>query len=664
MQPAGRELPISMTLPKFLLGLGLCASLATLPTLAQQAPPSITDSKARALYEKAQSLYYKERQPQQALLMWQQLTDKFPDYGEPYLRKASLQLTNGDHAGAFASYKLGLSKLPVEPSHAAEYLVLGKLAIEVGDYATVRQAYTNYLATNPANKVKVVFAQRQLQNCDFAAEAMAHPTGPAPEVLPAPLNQFRDQYFPVLTADNKSLIFTVQRSPEKVGQENEDVFISTVAADGTFGAPQSISPVINSRENEGTATISGDGNTLVFTSCGRAGGVGSCDLYISHRRGSQWTAPRNLGLLVNSKAWDSQPSLSADGRTLYFSSQRGGGLGGYDIYVSTLGADGTWGQARNLGAPINTAGDDLAPFIHASGTTLYYATDGLVGLGSSDIFRSELDAKGQWSAPRNLGYPFNTFANEASLYISSDNRRAYYTRSEPPQPGAPAGALPAIRLYGTEVPTSVRARETSTYTQGRVFDAVTKQPLNAMVQLFDLNTNALTQQVYSDAENGQYTAVLNEGRAYAMYASAPGYLLKSLSFDYSVPQKFNPLTLDIYLDPAKSGRSAVLNNLFFDSNQATIKPRSRTELDRLVEFLRQDPSLRVEVAGHTDNVGTPAANLSLSQRRAQAVLTYLSAHGVPTTRLRAKGYGETKPLAANDSEAHRAQNRRIELRIL
>ena len=332
--------------------------------------------------------------------------------------------------------------------------------------------------------------------------------------------------------------------------------------------------------------------------------------------------------------------------------------------MSTLGPDGTWTQARNLGAPINTPGDDLAPFIHASGTTLYYATNGLVGLGSSDIFRAELDDKGQWGAPRNLGYPFNTFANEASLYISSDNKRAYYTRSEPPMPGDRAGALPPIRIYGTEVPASVRARETSTYAQGRVFDAVTKQPLNAMVQLFDLGTNALTQQVYSDAENGQYTAVLNEGRAYAMYATAPGYLLKSLNFDYSSQQKFDPLTLDIYLDPAKSGRSAVLNNLFFDSNQAALKPRSRTELDRLVEFLRQNPTLRVEVAGHTDNVGTPAANLSLSQRRAQAVLGYLSAHGVPAARLRAHGYGETKPVAANDSEGHRAQNRRIELRIL
>ena len=651
-------------LPKLLLPTALLITLAGAPALAQQAPASITDGKARGLYEKAQGLFYRDRQPQQALLVWQQLTDKFPDYGEPFLRKASLLTILGDHPGALQAYQLGLAKLPVEPARANDYLFLGKLAAEVGDYATVRQAYTNYLSLSPNNPKQVAAAKLQLQNCDFAAEAMAHPNGPPPERLPAPLNQLRDQYFPVLTADNKSLIFTVQRSPEKFGQENEDVFSSSVLPDGTFGAPQSISANINSRENEGTATISGDGNTLVFTSCGRPGGVGNCDLYIARRRGQQWTAPRNLGPLVNSKAWDSQPSLSADGRTLYFSSQRGGGLGGYDIYVTTIGPDGTWTAPRNLGAPVNTPGDDLAPFIHASGTTLYYSTNGLVGLGSSDIFRVELDDKGQWGTPRNLGYPLNTFANEASLFISSDNKRAYYTRAESSRPGDSPRMAPPILLYGSDVPASARARETSTYAQGRVFDAATKKPISATVQLFDLGTNALTQQVYSDAETGQYTAVLNEGRAYAMYAAAPGYLLKSLNFDYSAPRSFDPLTLDIYLDPAKSGRSAVLNNLFFDSNQAVLKPRSRTELDRLVEFLRQDANLRVEVAGHTDNVGAPAANMALSQRRAQAVLAYLSAHGVPAARLRAKGYGETKPLTANDSEAHRAENRRIELRIL
>jgi outer membrane protein OmpA-like peptidoglycan-associated protein len=650
-------------LPRFLLSAGLLLGCATTPALAQ-VPASVTDSKARSLYEKAQQLFQRDRQPQQALLVWNQLTDKFPEYGEPYLRKGSLYLMAKDHANALKAYQTGLSKLPVEPARGADYIILGRLAGEVGDYATVRTAYTNYLSTNPSNQAQAEFAKLQLQNCDFAAEAMAHPTGPTPTRLPAPLNQFRDQYFPVLTADNRFLLFTVRRNPEKEGQENEDLLLSAMGADGKFGPPQSISPAINSRENEGAGTISGDGKTLVFTSCGRAGGVGNCDLYISHRRGSQWAAPRNLGILVNSKAWDSQPSLSADGRTLYFASNRGGGVGGFDIYTTTLGADGTWSAARNVGAPINTTRDDLAPFIHASGTTLYYTTNGLVGLGSSDIFRAELDGKGQWSAPRNLGYPLNTFNNEASFFVSSDNQRLYCTRTEPPQPGDAPGLPLAIALYSSEVPASARARETSTYTQGRVFDALTKKPIEAAVQLFDLNTNALTQQVYSDAETGEYTAVLNEGRAYAMYAAAPGYLLKSLNFDYSVPQKFDPLTLDIYLDPAKSGRSAVLNNLFFDSNKAVLKPRSRTELSRLVEFLRQDPNLRVEVAGYTDNVGTPAANLSLSQRRAQAVLDYLASQGVPTARLRAKGYGETKPLAANDTEAHRAQNRRIELRIL
>ena len=647
---------------RFLPLAGLLLALATAPARAQ-VPASVTDAKARSLYEKAQQLFTRDRQPRQALQVWQQLTDTYPDYGEPFLRKGSLQFMLGDNRGAIESYKQGLGKLPVEPARAADYLLLGRESAKIGDYAAMRSAYTGYLQTQPTSAKDVAEAKLQLASCDFAAQAMAHPTGPDPELLPAPLNQFRDQYFPVLTADNRSLIFTSPRTPEKRGQENEDVLISAVGPDGTFGAPVSISNDINSRENEGAATISGDGQTLVFTGCGRPGGLGSCDLYISRRRGSQWSAPKNLGVLVNSKAWDSQPSLSADGRTLYFASGRPGGQGGFDVYVSILGADGSWTAARNLGPVINTPRNDYSPFIHASGTTLYVVSEGRPGLGGADVYRSVLGAKGEWQEPTNVGYPLNTFSNEASIFVSSDNKRVYCTRTQP-SPSPDQIPLPLVRLYAATAPASARARETSTYAQGRVFDALTKQPLNAVVQLFDLGTNALTQQVYSDPETGQYTAVLNEGRAYAMYATAPGYLLKSLSFDYATQQNFDPLTLDIYLDPAKSGRSAVLNNLFFDSNKATIKPRSRTELDRLVEFLRQDPALRVEVAGHTDNVGTPAANLALSQRRAQTVLDYLTSHGIAAARLRAKGYGETKPLAGNDSEATRAQNRRIELRIL
>ena len=310
----------------------------------------------------------------------------------------------------------------------------------------------------------------------------------------------------------------------------------------------------------------------------------------------------------------------------------------------------------------------MAPFIHASGTTLYYVTDGLLGMGGLDVFRSEKNpVSGLWSEPRNLGYPLNTFENEASLFITSDNQRGFCSRTRASQ--EPPGGYKLVRekpveLFGFDVPNPVKARETSTYAEGRVFDAVTRKPLRADVKIYDLETDALTQFVVSDAEDGDYTAVLNEGHRYAMYASADHYLLKSLSFDYSDQHTFNPTALDIYLEPVRSGKTVVLNNLFFDINKYDLKPQSRTELNRLIEFMREYKDLQIEVDGHTDNVGTPEANMALSEKRAQAVLTYLSSHGVSATRLRAKGYGHSRPLAANDTEAHRRLNRRIELKIL
>jgi len=288
-------------------------------------------------------------------------------------------------------------------------------------------------------------------------------------------------------------------------------------------------------------------------------------------------------------------------------------------------------------------------------------------MGGLDVFRCEQTLAGTWSEPRNLGYPLNTFENEASLFITSDNQKGFCSRSratEEPPGGYRLARERPVELFSFAVPQPVKARETSTYTQGRVFDANTKKPLKAEVKLYDLDTDILTQFVTSDPEYGDYTVVLNEGRHYAMYAAADKYLLKSLSFDYSNVHAFNPQALDIYLEPVRSGRSVVLNNLFFDTNKYDLKPQSRTELNRLIEFLRQYRDVQIEVSGYTDNVGTPEANAQLSQRRAQSVVEYLSGHGISPTRLRSKGYGEGHPLAANDTETHRQLNRRIELHIL
>ncbi|MFD2720204.1 OmpA family protein [Hymenobacter monticola] len=624
--------------------------------------PVPTNTKARSLLEKAQQ-QTRERDFVKAVETLNQLNEKFPSFGDAYLLKGSLLKAMGDNRNAMAAYRDGLGKVSLEAVHASEYQLLGDLALSYGDYQTALDAYKNLLKVAPKTQKNLAKSQRQLLTCEFALNAMKHPVGEAPVALPSPMNAFKFQYFPALTADNRFLLFTGRPA----ASSGEDLYVSRQSKDGSLGAPVPISPAINSSYNEGAGSISGDGKTLVFASCDRPKAIGNCDLYISRRTGNNWSTPVNLGTNVNSTEWDSQPSLSADGRTLYFTSTRRGGQGQEDIYVSTLQPDGTWSMAQNVGTPVNTAGKDMAPFIHASGTTLYYVTDGLVGMGGLDVFRCEKNANGSWSEPRNLGYPLNTFENEASLFITSDNQKGFCSRtkaSDEPPGGYRLARERPVELFSFAVPAPVKARETSTYTQGRVFDANTKKPLKAEVKLYDLDTDVLTQFVTSDPEYGDYTVVLNEGHHYAMYASADKYLLKSLSFDYSNQHTFDPLALDIYLEPVRSGRSVVLNNLFFDTNKYDLKPQSRTELNRLIEFMRQYRDVQIEVSGYTDNVGSPEANIQLSQRRAQSVVEYLSSHGVSSNRLRSKGYGEGHPLVANDTEAHRQLNRRIELHIL
>ena len=647
------------------LGIMGVLGLAAAGTARAQLPPKVqmpANTKARGLLEKAQQ-QTKERDFSKAVETLNLLNQKFPSFGEAFLLKGSLLKAVGDNRGALAAYRDGLAKVPADATHASEYQLLGDLALSYGDYQTALDAYRQLMKVAPKAQKNLAKSQRQLLTCEFALEAMKHPVGEAPVALPAPLNSFKFQYFPALTADNRFLLFTGRPA----ASSGEDLYLSRQNKDGSLGAPVPISPTINSSYNEGAGSISGDGKTLVFASCDRPKAIGNCDLYISRRTGNNWSVPVNLGLNVNSTEWDSQPSLSADGRTLYFTSTRRGGQGQEDLYLTTLQPDGNWSPAQNLGTPVNTVGKDMAPFIHASGTTLYYVTDGLVGMGGLDVFRCERAGTSAWSAPRNLGYPLNTFENEASLFITSDNQRGFCSRSrasEEPPGGYRLARERPVELFGFAVPPPVRARETSTYTQGRVFDANTRKPLKAEVKLYDLATDVLTQFVTSDPEYGDYTVVLNEGHHYAMYAAADKYLLKSLSFDYSDPTSFNSQTLDIYLEPVRSGRSVVLNNLFFDTNKFDLKPQSRTELNRLIEFLRQYRDVQIEVSGYTDNVGTPEANAQLSQRRAQAVVEYLSGHGISMTRLRSRGYGETHPLAANDTEPHRRLNRRIELHIL
>ncbi|KAA3438899.1 OmpA family protein [Rufibacter hautae] len=496
-------------------------------------------------------------------------------------------------------------------------------------------------------------ATQQLENAKFAQYAIKTPVDFKPQPLGEGVNKFNLQYSPVLTADQQALLFTARNGSGDLDDEN--LYLAS-RKDGQWQAAVPISEAINSELNEGAASLSGDGRVLVFTSCNRQDSYGSCDLYISYREGNEWSKPKNMGRTVNTSSWDSQPSLSADGRTIYFASNRKGGQGGEDIWVTKQQEDGNWSLPVNLGPKVNTTGRENSPFLHASGNTLYFATDGLQGMGGLDLFKVNREKNG-WGTPQNMGYPLNTHRDESSIFISPDNKTGYYSGQ------AVAGTKVEVALLQFEVPEVWKSKTVSSFAQGRVFDAVSKKPLKATVQVYDLDSaSVISQQVNSDGSSGAYTIVLNQKQRYALYVTAPNHVLESRHI--SATSTSAPLALDFYLQPLGKGAKAVLSNIFFDTGKAELRPESQTELNKIFQFLKANPKIQVEIAGHTDNVGQPAANQKLSEARAKAVVKYLVSKGAPAFIFQAKGYGQTQPDAPNTSEENRQLNRRIEMRIL
>ncbi|WP_299708374.1 OmpA family protein [uncultured Pontibacter sp.] len=636
--------------------LSLCFVLVSVSLSVAQSVRSSTYSR------KAVSLYYKAEEAAQArdfnkaLAYLADAVERDPNYADAYLKIASLHRAMGNKPEVFENLQKGLALKPFNAALMNSYFDLADLYFERGDYENARKNFELFLRGKPRSGKMVDFARQQIQSADFAAVAMQKPVNFNPVRLSDQVNRFELQYFPSTTADQRNLIFTARAGHRP--DQDENIFVSQ-QRDGKWSAPASISPNINTPANEGAATISGDGKTLVFTSCNRSDSQGDCDLYISFRSGDEWSKPKNMGPVVNSKAWDSQPSLSADGRTLYFTSTRPGGVGKEDIWVTYQKEDGSWQKPENMGELVNSTGRDMAPFIHVSGSTLYFVSDGHLGMGGLDVFITKQGGGGKWAKPENMGYPLNTHTDEGSLFVTADNKKGYYSRKEMTEAGAAT-----IQLYELDVPENWRSKVSSTYAQGRVYNADTKKPLAAVVQLYDVSSDSLVQQVNSDKITGEYTIVLSEGKPYALYVSSPGFLMNSLSFDYTSHKALSPVALDVYLKPIKSGAAIVLNNLFFDTGQYKLERESKTELDKLITFMQQNPTIRIEISGHTDDVGSDANNKLLSERRAKSVADYLRSNSVPKDRITSVGHGETKPVKPNTSDENRSQNRRIEMRVL
>jgi len=598
---------------------------------------------------------YAERKPTEALTQYEKAVGQDPAFGEAYFQMARLFDANREPQRAAEFFGKALTAKPDSPVVLPAYSWLGNYFLKKGAYAEARSYYEGLLKRAPANAL-AKRAHRSLETIAFAEEALKHPLTFRVSRLPDAVNGFDSQYFPVLTADRETLLFT--GIAEALG--DEDLYVSHRIEELGWSKPVSLSNVINTADNEGTAAISADGRTLVFTVCqGRRRGFGNCDLYVSYRSGEEWSEPQNLGADVNSGAWDSQPALSADGRTLYFVSDRPGGLGKRDLWRSLREADGTWGKAENLDKTLNTVEDDVSPFLHANGRTLFFASEGYAGMGGFDIWMAEWEGSA-WSKPENLGYPLNTHEDQVGLTITADGRRGYYSVEERQERDRRRSAL-----YECEIPESLAARfRRANVLQGLVLDARTKQPVGATVDLFDFKTNQVAGSVASDPTTGSYTVVLSDGGEYAVTVSREGYFFKSLSYDFSGQKKGGDQRLDLMLEPLRKDSHEVLNNVFFPSGSFELEEKSTPELDKLLTLLKANPALRLEISGHTDDVGDDKKNLDLSLKRANAVRSYLTTAGIAPPRLETKGYGEMKPVTPNTSDEARQLNRRIEARIL
>lgn len=574
-------------------------------------------------------------------------TKQDDEFIEAYLLLGDVYRVTFEYVKARETYKKAFD---INPNFAPErYYYYAETELKTGQYENALLHYNLFKTKGNPSIDKIALADKYIHDCQFAMEAMKHPVPFKPVNLGPNINTKDQEYLASITTDESTLIFTRQING------NED-FYKSVKVNNEWSKAEYLSSNINTPSyNEGAQCISPDGQFLFFTGCNRPDGYGRCDIYISKKEGQGWSKPINLGYPINTKGWESQPSLSADGRTLYFVSDRPGGYGSYDIWKSELGDDGNWQQPVNMGPNINTAFDEQSPFIHPDNKTLYFSSNGWVGMGNKDLFISRLDSNNVWSKPENLGYPINTYGEESGLTINASGTKAFFSSDN-------FNGYGGFDIYSFDLPKNLRPTPVN-YVKGIVFDENSKEKLQALVDIVDLKSGKSIHLSYSDEVDGSFLASIPQGNEYSLNVSKDGYLFYSENFSLEKYKPGKPFLLEVPMQKIAIGKKVVLKNIFFDTNKYDLKPESIAELQKLIDFLNENPKVNIEIRGFTDDVGDDESNMVLSQNRSKAVYQYLINHQIDPNRLAYKGFGENQPVADNKTAEGRANNRRTEFVI-
>ena len=664
-----------------------CSFFAILSCSHAQITYSSSNKKAIKLFEEGQtapnaSVDLRTGQPNfaEGIKLMNQAIEKDPNFWEPHAWVAEFYEQIGDYENAITHYKEALRINPNHNSTGTTYFYLGNLQHATGDYENSIRNLDIFLKNRNANPDLQQQAIQIRSNCEFALNAMKNPRNFNPVNVGPGINTADPEYFPTITVDGKTILFTRRIHDERVPQikMQEDFYVSHLNDRNMWGMAEPMPANVNTVLNEGAPTIAADGRSLIFVACSdmsgdnyygeKRSGKGSCDMFYTKKLGSRWTDPINLPGNVNTPTWESQPSLSADGKTLYFVrrvSKRGDPVDS-DIFVSRLLDNGQWSTPAPLPKHINTPMQEESVLIHPDGKTLYFASRGHIGMGGSDIYVTRMDPNGNWSTPDNLGYPINTKYDENSLMVSPDGEIAFFASDR-------KGGYGDLDIYYFVMPEEFRPTKTL-YFEGTVFDALTRAPIPGKFQLIDLKTGK--EVIFSEADKvtGEFLVSLPLNREYALNVSYSGYTFFSKNFNMTNPDGLEAIHMDVPMVPITSDKPVLLENVFFDLAKANLRPESFVELDKLVEFLQKNPSVRIEIGGHTDTRGDDKENLTLSTNRAKAVYDFLISKGISAERLSFKGYGESMPvitddaiakmLTENQKETAHQSNRRTEYKIL
>ena len=617
---------------------------------AQWYDPEKVNKKAVSFYETA----YQEAVDGKYAASITHLADALkadPKYLDVYLSRAGIYANMKNYQASVTDFETAFSKDSV---YASTFLLPYSISLAgIGNFEKALEKVNSFLSTPKLNQQSIKAGNYRKSTYGFALQykqkSKINNYLFNPQNMGDSINSTALEYLPSLTVDGNKMIFNKRINGDEDFYESDKI-------NGAWQKAKPIAGKLNTNFNEGAQNISQDGDWLIFTGCNYPEGLGSCDLYISYKnKNGEWSEAENMGRIINTDAWETAPSLSPDKRDLYFSSTRPGGMGGSDIWVSHRTENGRWQKPENLGPTINTVGDDGCPFIHADNLTLYFNSNGHEGYGLSDLFVSRKNEKGEWQTATNLGYPINTIDEEGSLIVSADGKTAFYASDK-------GDFTNGLDLYNFELREDIRAQKTF-WVKGKIYNKKTNAGLPSSVELTTIDSGYVLSKLRTD-EEGNYLTTLPQGKSYAFSVNRKGYLFYSENFSMQANQNDSPMVINIGLQPLEKGSSIILKNIFFESKKYDLQPTSFIELNKVAELLKDNPSLTIQISGYTDNVGKPADNLLLSVNRSKAVVIYLQSKGIDGKRLVGKGFGEANPIASNNVETGKSQNRRTELSVI